>query len=77
MKKEVIENKIEITKNSVNDTGNKKISSRYSNSIKNRNNLKERLEELIGTTDFSAKLNEVNLVIGIIVSAILLAYFIS
>lgn len=77
MKKEVIENKIEITKNFVNDTGNKKISSRYSNSIKNRNNLKERLEELIGTTDFSAKLNEVNLVIGIIVSAILLAYFIS
>jgi len=77
MKKEVIENKIEITKNSVNDTGNKRISTRYSNSIKNRNNLKERLEELIGTTDFSAKLNEVNLVIGIIVSAILLAYFIS
>jgi hypothetical protein len=38
-------------------------------------NLKDELEEMVGFTDFSRKLNEVNFVIGIIVLAGLLAYF--
>lgn len=49
----------------------------YSNSRRSGYNLKAKLEELLGLTDFQKTLEQVNYIIGIIVSIVMLLYFIS
>jgi hypothetical protein len=73
----MMENKIELTQNSVSQISRENSSALHTKSVEIRYNIKEQLDHLIGKPDFSKKLNEVNLIIGIIISAILLAYFIS
>ncbi|HSP87906.1 MAG TPA: hypothetical protein VLN45_07215 [Ignavibacteriaceae bacterium] len=72
-----MENKIEFTQNSVSQIKSENTSAFGPKSVQIRYNLKEQLDHLIGKPDFSKKLNEVNLIIGIIVSVILLVYFIT
>jgi hypothetical protein len=74
---DVIERPVETKKHLINEHKSRKSVQIYSKSNRNSYNLKEQLENLTGSIDFTTKLDEINLIIGIIISAILLAYFIS
>jgi hypothetical protein len=73
--KQLIKEQLEVKDTSVNDPNIRFNSSLYHPTDLTNYNLKEQLEELIGPTDFKSNLEKVNLSIGIIISAMLLIFF--